>query len=93
MADPLPDLADAGSLRDAAIAHVRVSYPDLHGVCRGKDVAVDAFDAVREHGIAQTEAIMTVDLRHHVIAGFEHGFRDFWAVPDLSTLVRTPSDP
>jgi glutamine synthetase len=72
---------------------VRVSYPDLHGICRGKDVPLDAFEYVREHGIAQTEAVMTVDLRHNVVAGFEHGFRDFRAVPDLATLVRRPDDP
>jgi len=93
MLEVLPASPDANALRDAGVELVRISYVDLHGVCRGKDVPVDAFDAVREHGIAQTEAIMTVDLRHNVIAGFEHGFRDFWAIPDLGTLVRLPSDP
>jgi glutamine synthetase len=93
MLEVLPASPDANALRNAGVELVRVSYVDLHGVCRGKDVPVDAYDAVREHGIAQTEAVMTVDLRHNVIAGFEHGFRDFWAVPDLSTLVRLPDDP
>lgn len=93
MLDPLLNGDDTACLRDAGIEVVRVSYPDLHGVCRGKDVAVEAFEGVRAHGIAQTEAIMTIDLRHNVISGFEHGFRDFWAVPDLATLVRMPSDP
>ena len=36
------------------------------------------------------EAIMTVDLRHNVVAGFEHGFPDFLARPDLNTLVPLP---
>jgi len=89
----LPASPDAESLREAGVELVRVSYADLHGVCRGKDVPVEAYDDVRAHGIAQTEAIMTIDLRHNVIAGFEHGFRDFWAVPDPATLVRLPDDP
>jgi len=93
MVEVLPASPDAAALRDAGVEVVRVSYVDLHGVCRGKDVPVDAFDGVCAHGIAQTEAIMTVDLRHNVIAGFEHGFRDFWALPDLGTLVRLPTDP
>ena len=93
MPEPLPLPADSAALESAGVELIRVSFPDLHGICRGKDVAVAAFDGVRSHGIAQTEAIMTVDLRHNVVAGFEHGFRDFWAVPDLSTLVRVPDDP
>lgn len=72
---------------------VRISYSDLHGVCRGKDVPVEAFDYVAQHGIAQTEAVMTIDLRHNIVSGFEHGFRDFRAFPDLTTLVRRPDDP
>lgn len=84
---------DAGALREAGIAYVRVSYPDLHGVCRSKDIPVDAFDEVRAHGIAQTEAVMTIDLRHTIVSGFEHGFRDFRAVPDATTLVALPGEP
>ena len=65
---------------------VRVGFTDLHGVPRGKDVPVEAFDGVREHGIGCTEAIMTTGLRHNVVAGFEHGFRDLAVVPDLDTM-------
>lgn len=93
MLDVLPTSPDAESLRAAGVEVVRVSYVDLHGICRGKDVPVEAYDSVAEHGIAQTEAIMTIDLRHHIIAGFEHGFRDFWVIPDPATLTRLPSDP
>ena len=39
------------------------------------------------------EAIMTVDLRHNVVAGFERGFPDLSARPDLCTLVRLPWQP
>jgi glutamine synthetase len=83
---PMSDLPDG-------VETVRVSYGDLHGVCRGKDVPVDAFAYVRQYGIAQTEAVMTIDLRHNIVSGFEHGFRDFRALPDLETLARRPDDP
>jgi len=72
---------------------VRVGFTDLHGVPRGKDVPVEAFDAVREHGIGCTEAIMTTGLRHNVVAGFEHGFRDLAVVPDLDTMRPVPWEP
>ena len=36
---------------------------------------------------------MTVDLRHNVVAGFEHGFQDILARPDPATLRRIPWDP
>ena len=36
---------------------------------------------------------MTVDLRHNVVAGPEHGFQDIAARPDPDTLVRIPWDP
>lgn len=84
---------DSAGLRAAGVEHVRVSYPDLHGVCRSKDIPIEAFGEVREHGISQTEAVMTIDLRHNIVSGFEHGFRDFAAVPDLGTLARLPHDP
>ncbi|MGH2871138.1 MAG: glutamine synthetase family protein [Solirubrobacteraceae bacterium] len=77
----------------ADVDTVRLCYCDLHGVCRGKDVPAEAFAYVAEHGITQTEAVMTIDLRHNIVSGFEHGFRDFRAVPDLATLVRRPDDP
>ena len=81
----MPEPPDAASLREAGVELVqrllhrparrlpRQGRPDRrlrHG---------------RAHGIAQTEAVMTIDLRHNVIAGFEHGFRDFWAVPEPAT--------
>jgi glutamine synthetase len=77
----------------AGIRVVRLQYPDLHGVCRGKDIPVDAFDHAVHDGVGFVEAIMTVDLRHNVIAGFEQGFPDIRAKPDLGTLAALPWDP
>jgi glutamine synthetase len=72
---------------------VRVTYPDLHGVLRGKDVPISVFPAVVEHGLGFCKAISTVDLRHNVVAGFEHGFRDIHITPLPETLARVPGSP
>jgi glutamine synthetase len=80
-------------LKAAGISRVRLQYADLHGINRGKDIPIDAFPHVAEEGIGFVEAVMTVDLSHNVIAGFERGFPDLQAKPDLSTLVRLPWEP
>ena len=73
---------------------VRVTYPDLHGVLRGKDVPIGFFAAnVLEDGLGFCKAISTVDLQHNVVAGFEHGFRDIHVWPLPETLVRLPWAP
>jgi glutamine synthetase len=90
----MPELdARLRALADDGVRVVRTSYPDLHGICRSKDVPVGDFAHAASHGIAFCEAIMTVDLRHNVVAGFEHGFQDIMARPDLDTLVRLPWNP
>jgi glutamine synthetase len=89
-------MAQALSVSDldaAGIRVVRLQFPDLHGICRGKDIPVGAFEHAAHEGIGFVEAIMTVDLRHNVIAGFESGFPDIVARPDLSTLAALPWDP
>ncbi|MBV9422554.1 MAG: glutamine synthetase [Solirubrobacterales bacterium] len=86
----------AGSLADLSevgIRAVRLQYADLHGVCRGKDIPSSAFAHAAEEGIGFVAATMTVDLAHNVIAGFEEGFPDLLARPDLNTLVRLPWQP
>ncbi|MDX6619002.1 MAG: glutamine synthetase [Gaiellales bacterium] len=81
------------ALREQGVRIVRVTYPDLHGVLRGKDVPIDVFaSTVARDGLAFCKAISTVDLRHNVVAGFEHGFRDIHVTPLLDTLARVPWD-
>ena len=87
MAETLDQLIKAG------VNTVRLSYPDLHGIARGKEFPVSFFQHLADDGAAHCEAIMTVDLRHNVVAGFEHGFQDIVARPDISTLRRLPWDP
>jgi glutamine synthetase len=75
------------------VEFVQVLYTELHGVCRGKEVPIGELHHKVENGIAITEAVMTIDLGHNVIAGFEHGFRDILVVPDASRFWRLPWDP
>ncbi len=83
----LSDLAEVG------VHAVRLQFADLHGICRGKDIPIAAFPKVAENGIGFAEAIMTTDLRHNMLGGFESGFPDVLAVPDLDTLVPLPWEP
>ena len=72
---------------------VRVLFPDLHGVPRGKDVPVSEFDHVADHGIGFCSAVMGTDLRHTPVVGGEEGYPDMRAVPDMSTLTAVPWEP
>jgi glutamine synthetase len=80
-------------LEKAGVRTVRMTYPDLHGISRGKDYPIEHFRHLAEDGGGFCEAIMTVDLRHTVTAGFEHGFQDIVGTPDLDTLVPIPWEP
>ena len=80
-------------LEKAGVRTVRMTYPDLHGISRGKDYPIEYFRHLVEDGGGFCEAIMTVDLRHVVTAGFEHGFQDILGKPDLDTLVPIPWEP
>jgi glutamine synthetase len=77
-------------LADVGVRAVRLQYADLHGIARGKLIPISAFPHVADEGMGFVEAIMTVDLRHNVVAGFEGGFPDLLARPDLNTLVPLP---
>jgi glutamine synthetase len=80
--------------RDGApITSVRVLYPDLHGVARGKDVPAPEFEHVVEHGLCFCAAVMGTDLRHTPVVGGERGYPDLIARPDLSTMLTLPWEP
>jgi glutamine synthetase len=80
-------------LSDTTVTSVRVIYPDLHGVARGKDVPLVEFDRVAEHGLAFCSAIMGTDLRHTPVVGGEAGYPDLVARPDLATMTLLPWEP
>ncbi len=85
----------AGVLRgnNQPITSVRVLYPDLHGIARGKDVPIKQFDGVIERGLTFCAAVMGTDLRHTPVVGGEEGYPDFIARPDLSTMKSLPWEP
>jgi glutamine synthetase len=85
--------ANLADLRELGVRAVRLQFADLHGICRGKDIPSAVFPHTAAEGISFVEATMTVDLAHNVIAGFEQGFPDILARPDLSTLARLPWQP
>ena len=98
--DPHERLSVAGAapqrvseLAEGGVRAVRLQYADLHGICRGKNIPISAFSHAAQDGIGFVAAIMTVDLRHNVVAGFEQGFPDLLARPDLTTLVALPWAP
>jgi glutamine synthetase len=80
-------------LSDSSVTTVRVIYPDLHGVPRGKDVPLSEFDRVSDHGLAFCAAVMSTDLRHTPVLGGEVGFPDLMARPDPASLTLLPWEP
>ena len=88
-----PRTARPPELSDPSVTSVRVLYPDLHGIARGKDVPIREFDHAAEHGLGFCAAIMGTDLRHTPVVGPEEGYPDLMAVPDLSTLTMIPWEP
>ena len=85
--------ASLSDLSEVGINAVRLQYADLHGICRGKDIPSSWFEHAAREGISFVEAIMTVDLRHNVVAGFEEGFPDIVARPALPAAKAPISSP
>ena len=80
-------------LRTAGVRSVRLEFPDLHGVARGREIPIADFPGVVEDGAGFVEATMTIDLHHNIVSGFASGFRDLLARPDLDTLATLPWAP
>jgi glutamine synthetase len=80
-------------LAEVGVRAVRLQFADLHGICRGKDIPILSFQKAADDGVGFAEAIMTTDLRHNMLGGFDTGFPDILARPDLDTLVPLPWEP
>jgi len=83
-------------LRDSGVDVVRVSYPDLIGIDRGRDVLVGELSNVMHHGIAFCRAVFHTSPRGDVVpvqGGLEAGLPDIAVTPDLSTLSELPWEP
>jgi glutamine synthetase len=75
------------------VTSIRVLYPDLHGVARGKEVPIAQFDGVIEKGLCFCAAVMGTDLRHTPVVGGDAGYPDLIARPDMSTMTTLPWEP
>jgi len=83
-------------LRARGIDVVRVSYSDMIGTDRGRDVLIDELGTAMGHGLAFCRAIYHTSPRGDVVpvqGGLESGLPDIKARPDLATLTDLPWEP
>jgi glutamine synthetase len=88
-----PVAAPAATEEGTPVTSIRVLYPDLHGIARGKDVPISEFDHVIEKGLCFCSAVMGTDLRHTPVVGGEEGYPDLIARPDMTTMLSLPWEP
>jgi len=75
---------------------VRVTYPDLIGTDRARDVLVEALPRAVEHGLAFCRAVYHTSPQGDVVpvgGGLDAGLPDICVRPDLSTLTALPWEP
>jgi glutamine synthetase len=89
-------LALLEDLRARGIDVIRVSYSDLIGVDRGRDVLIDELGTALDHGLAFCRAVYHTSPMGDVVpvqGGLESGLPDISAHPDLDTLTDLPWEP
>ncbi|MEW2353379.1 glutamine synthetase family protein [Spirillospora sp. NPDC029432] len=75
---------------------VRVTYPDLIGTDRARDVLLEHMPSACEHGLAFCRAVYHTSPQGDVVAvpgGLDAGLPDICVRPDLDTLVTLPWEP
>ncbi|MGW0758908.1 glutamine synthetase family protein [Streptomyces sp. NPDC002814] len=75
---------------------VRVTYPDLLGTDRARDVLVEELDRACAHGLAFCRAVYHTSPQGDVVpvsGGLDAGLPDICVRPDLDTLVALPWEP
>ena len=80
-------------LREQGVDVIRVSYPDLIGVDRGRDVLLDELPAAAGHGLSFCRAVYHTSPMGDVVpvqGGLEEGLPDITVYPDLATLTPLP---
>ena len=83
-------------LRARGIDVIRVSYSDMIGTDRGRDVLLEELATAMGHGLAFCRAIYHTSPRGDVVpvqGGLESGLPDIKARPDLATLTDLPWEP
>ena len=91
MTDPAPAATEGAT--GTPVTSIRVLYPDLHGVARGKEVPIAEFDDVLDNGLRFCAAVMGTDLRNTPVVGGEAGYPDLIARPDMTTMTTLPWEP
>ena len=74
---------------------MRISYSDLMGTDRGRDVLIEAMPGAMSHGLAFCRAAFHTSPMGDVVpvqGGIESGLPDITVRPDLSTLTPVPWD-
>ncbi|MFD9124993.1 glutamine synthetase family protein [Kitasatospora sp. NPDC059571] len=97
-ASPSPEISAGLVERLAAqgIDVVRVTYPDLIGTDRARDVLIDHLPSACEHGLAFCRAVYHTSPKGDVVpvpGGLDAGLPDVTVRPDLGTLVALPWEP
>lgn len=75
---------------------VRVTYPDLMGTDRARDVLVDQLPAACSHGLSFCRAVYHTSPQGDVVpiaGGLDAGLPDIVVRPDLDTLLALPWEP
>ncbi|POX38726.1 glutamine synthetase [Streptomyces sp. Ru73] len=75
---------------------VRVTYPDLIGTDRARDVLLDHLPSACDHGLAFCRAVYHTSPQGDVVdvaGGLDAGLPDICVRPDLSTLTPLPWEP
>ena len=81
------------SLREQGIDVIRVSYPDMIGVDRGRDVLLDELRPALGHGLPFCRAIFHTSPQGDVVpvaGGLDAGLPDVLVRPDLGTITTMP---
>jgi glutamine synthetase len=86
----------ANELKAKGIDVVRVSYSDLIGTDRGRDVLVEELQRQSEHGLAFCRAVYHTTPQGDVVpvtGGLDAGLPDISVIPDITTLTPLPWEP
>jgi glutamine synthetase len=97
---PQPPDADVAAVSERLLAAgydvIRVSYADMIGVDRGRDVLLEELPTAAGHGLAFCRAVYHTSPMGDVVpvqGGLEVGLPDITVFPDLATVTALPWEP
>jgi glutamine synthetase len=81
-------------MKAADIDTLRIDFPDMHGIARGKIVPAKRLEAVLEEGINCAKPTFSLDLSYNIPPGTgtaeEVDYEDMTIIPDLQTFSLLP---